>query len=539
MPFQKLTESDGAATPRVWRRRAALALLVAAALVGGGVAVLRHQERRQAELAAARTAERAALEQLAVAESALAEPDVDSAERTKRLEDLLRAQRAAAAARPGEITARAAAIQRTEEELDRLRSSDRMALSLAHERAAVEFGRRGDFGAAEEEWRQALRWQRELNRGLGATVRNLDRELRLEQELVRATAEPIIARGKELEQRAEEAKRAARWEESLALYREARTLQERLNREFGRSRYSDIVAIARIDGEIASLTDDGLDARVVAAWNEGRRFASGGAVENAEKSFLHAAVAQRMLNERFPRSRFVSMERLEQIEADRQTILAVPLVQRAVAREREAREHLRRRRVFQAQASVKDALEICNEVRTNLPRARGVDATLPLQLGYLNVRSPDLAAMQDRCYEQLAPLPGSPQSSLLRTEVTQADFVRVMNTNPSRTGGHALAVESLTHIEAEEFCRRLSWVLGHTVRLPRREEMQAAAADAADFSQLNGGLAEWLHLAGGDPGTAPVWVAADAAVESVARGQRSPQRGFRIVVEVDLAAAVN
>lgn len=536
MSYEKINEADIVPpTPSRWGWWLAGGLVVAG--VVGGYLFWKTDQRREVESAAATVSAQQALADLESARAGVRDQQVDSEERVRRLEFLLRAAQAAAEAQPGDTASLAAEMRVAQAELETVRNRDKQRLSERREQAAVERTRAGDFAAAEKLWREALALQQEINRTSGEAQRNLDRELRLQQELARAVAEPMETQVRVLLEQAAQASREGRWPEALAKYNEARELQERLNREFPRTRYSDLAAIARIDAEIAALSDNGLAERIEKQWDEARHAAAIGSTDEAARNFLLAAETQRLLNERFPKSRFVSMEKLGEIDADRQTALAAPRYKQAAEFAAQARLHLRRRQIFQAQTTVKQALEILEEVRTALPRARGSDETLRLQLSFLNLRSGEIAALQDRFYEQLVPLPGESRFALLRTELSQLDYAKVMNTNPSRTGGRQLPVESVSWAEAEEFCRRLSWVLGVSVRLPTRAEMRAAAR-AEEFQQIDGGVAEWLSDAGSDPGTALVWTKAADEPEVVARGTRAATRGFRVVAEIDLTSGL-
>lgn len=536
MKFDKIDEADIVHPPQgrwVWWVVAVVVVLVAV----GGSWLWQSEREQAAAVETARVAAQQAKEDLESAQAGVRDLNVDAAERVRRLEFLLRASKAAAVAFPDEAGARSLEIRRVEAELEQLRNSDKVQLSFDRERLANERTRAGDFVAAEKFWREALTLQQEVNRTSSEAMRNLDRELRLQQELSRAVAEPMTTRVRMLLEQATQAARTSNWTEALAGFTEARQLQERLNREFPRTRYSDLAAIARIDAEIAALSDDGLAARVNTQWDEARHAAAVGNADEAARNFLEAAETQRLLNERFPKSRFVSMEKLGEIDADRQTALAAPRLKQAAEFATQARLHLRRRQIFQAQTMVKQALEIIEEVRGALPRARGGDEALRLQLSFLNLRSGELAALQDRFYEQFAPLPGELRYLMLRTELSQSDYARVMNTNPSRIGGRLLPVESVTVTEAEEFCRRLSWILGVAVRLPTREEMKAAAT-APEFLRVNDGLEEWLSPVDSETGASPVWVSSREVPASVSRGMRAQNRGFRFVVELDLSTAL-
>lgn len=504
------------------------ALVVIAAVVFGLNRAARQNEVREEHRANATVLR----EQLHTAQADYAEVlrrEAPLAERIASAERLLKAQRAFADTSSANLTLHAADIRRTEAELDRWRVQEKTELSLARERAAEAATAQGDHTAAAAFWREAWQLQREVNRS-GPGQRNLERELRLEREIVRLTAEPLQQSLREKLARAQQAVAQHHWDEALVNYREARELQERLNHEFPRTRYSDLAAIGRIDAEIASLSADNLVTHVSAKMAEARELAAAGRQQEADQAFAEAAEAQRTLNERFNRSRFVSMERSEEIEAERQTAQAAELLREAARLRDEAERHLRRREIFQAQQSIREALARVDDVAARLPRARGLDESTRMQLGFLNVRAADLAALQDRLYEQLVPLPGRSDAAMLRAEVLQADFVRLMSANPSRNPGRVQPVDSVTFAEAEDFCRRASWVMGWRVRLPSLEEMRAAAP-SGDFQNVTTGLDEWLA---GEPGaTAPV-LAGEGRVQPAPKTERSRQRGFRVVVEVDL-----
>lgn len=539
MKFDKVSEPEGGDSRPIGRRILIGVALALALSAGGAWLFVGRQRQAVAERTAARAGAQRIRTELADARAAAATGAPTEEEKLRRLEELRRAQRAEAALNGERSPTLAREMQRTELQIDVLQNRDRLQRSLECERAAAPLSAAGDFAGAEPLWREALALQHEVNRASGEAARNVDREWRLQQELMRAAAEPRQGRVAQLLQRAAAAGAAGAWTEALADYREARDLQEGLNREYPRTRYSDLAAIARIDTEIASLNDDGLSLRVAAQWEEARRLAADRA-PSADGAFAAAAATQRLLNERFPRSRFVSMERLAEIEADRHSAAAVPLLARARQSAEAAHGLFRRRQVFQAQLRVTEGFELLENLRARLPRARDHAEELRLQLAFLAAHAGELAAIQDRIYEQLAPLPGRSEAALLRTELAQEDFARVMSANPSRTGGPTLPVESVSQVEADEFCRRLSWVMGATVRLPTAEEMKAAHGAPDGFAAIDEGLAEWLRgRVADDPGAAPVWRSAAVGTENAARNSRDRSRGFRVVVEIDLTAAAN
>ena len=59
-------------------------------------------------------------------------------------------------------------------------------------------------------------------------------------------------------------------------------------------------------------------------------------------------------------------------------------------------------------------------------------------------------------------------------EVTQAQYVALMGNNPSKFKGKNLPVDSVTWLEAMNFCKKLSEMTGHKYRLPTEAEWEYA-----------------------------------------------------------------
>ncbi|MBI2496412.1 MAG: hypothetical protein HYV75_00225 [Opitutae bacterium] len=243
-----------------------------------------------------------------------------------------------------------------------------------------------DQPAAIEKLKEALRLQREVNRGLAdQSFKNHGREARLEQEAGQLEAEPLQAEGRRLLEQAREGVAAGRWTEALELYGRARDIQLRLNREYARTRFSDLVAVDRIEAEMAALSageaHDQLEKLVAQATAAAATQKPG----EADKLLAAAVARQQLINEQFPKSRFVSMERLEQLEADRQTLSAGAMLGEVRVLDRSAAGHLRRRELFQAQQLIGQALEKLEYTIAQRPKARGVDEELRQRLSYLNL----------------------------------------------------------------------------------------------------------------------------------------------------------
>ena len=420
--------------------------------------------------------------------------------------------------------------------------------------------------------KEALTLQREINAsGATSAVKNYAREERLGQMLMRIEAEPLKTATTEMLARATAAAAEGRWPEALKSFQEARGLQGRLNREYGRTQFSDLAAIEMIDTEIASLGAAGLHSLVEENLNRARAAVLEGRDADAIAGFQLAAPAQRQINTQFAKSRFVSNERLQQIDAELQSVQAKIELGEVQVLDAAGSTHLQKREVVQAQKKIHLALEKLEALVARMPKARGMDSEQQLRLRYLRHRLEELGRIQDQVYDLLIPQPSAAATALLKTEVSQALFVLVMNSNPSRNLGGPLPVDSVNYAEAREFCRRLGWILGAAVRLPTEAEFQRALgrsfiaelanawtaensggqsqptgrkpANAAGFHDLIGNLDEWLAADRPDEETAPriggnftvgASELASLPLDRAARTERSRTTGFRVVVEIDL-----
>jgi len=452
----------------------------------------------------------------------------------------------------------------------RARESNRLSQEAE---AASNALRATDRPAGVEKLKEALRLQREVNAGLAIpSLKNYAREARLQQEAEQLEAEPLQAEALDLVAQARANVAAGRWHDALGQFGRARDIQLKLNREYARSRFSDLLAIDRLDAEMAALSATGAHDQLEALVVRANAAAAAQKPDEADALLAEAIIRQKMINEQFAKSRFVSMERLEQLETDRQTLRVRAALGEVAGLDRAAAGHLRRRELFQAQLLLKPALEKMETAVAQSPKARGLGEDLRQRLSYLGLRQAEWVQIQDQTYELLLPLPGNEPCALLKTEVPQSLYEQVMNGNPSRNAGRGLPVDSVTQAEAGEFCRRLGWVLGATVRLPAEAEFRQAVgnatataahawglengpgksrpvgekpANALGFHDLLGNVAEWLAA---DAAADTALVAGGSFAESRGQLQALPMRrapkterartnGFRVVVEIDLAAA--
>jgi hypothetical protein len=456
--------------------------------------------------------------------------------------------------------------------IDARRAEEMVQRIVTLEQAAEAAAAAKNPAAAREKMREALQLQHELNVSqTDSRHKSVVREARLNRRVEALAIEPLRLAVAQALTEAHAALSERRWDRARLAYAQARLLQEQINRGPAGPSYADAQALNRIDEDIATLdaTDRSLtiveDERLGdVAVTEGRWLA-------ASEAYARARTLQREINEKFPRSHLATAWRLNELEVKRQTALSAEDAALIGQLERETSGRLRRRQVPDAQENIVAATAALEHLAAAYPLSHRLDLAVKHELEYLQLHRGELAVLQDRVYAQLRPVPGRPDALMLTTEVPQSLYAQVMNANPSRHAGPALPVDSVNWLEAQEFCQRLGWVLGTTVRLPTEDEWRSALAageqaawsaetsgggsrevtlspaNANGFHDLLGNLAEWLQPQ--TPGPAQkVPVAGGSFLDAAealrggpialyGRAEQLRHVGFRVIVErsVDIA----
>jgi hypothetical protein len=434
------------------------------------------------------------------------------------------------------------------------------------EKAADEERARGASARALQKLREALRLQQEANASAkDQDLIDLAREVRLAKIVGDVATGPLRDTVASARARAEAALKAQDWSGALKAYEEARAAQADLNTKTPEQRASNLATLEQLDTEIASLQAADLADKVSSAEKSALAAQAAGKATDAAAAFLLAARSQEELNAQFPKSRFASTEKIAEFAIQRETVLSTQPLERVAALDRESAALLHQRQTRDASAKVAEAITVIARVATEYPRSRALDSALRRKFEYLALRRDDLDSIQEQVYAGVARVPGAPGVSMLRTEVPQDLYTRIMNINPSRNQGRGLPVDSVSWNDAREFCERLGWMLGTSVRLPREAEFRSAwspaapdrvwsadnsagrsresgrmPASSAGFHDLAGNLAEWLEPSNLDINKMPVAGGsfldpassfAKLPLTTAEKPTRARYIGFRFVVE--------
>jgi len=543
MNFDKLPEENEAPAPKVSPGKLRLWVwLVVGALAVAGVWLVREQKKQEST----DTDRAARLEQIRGKELRLAELGADIARSGGDRATQLRLTEAGlglveeiARLRPRPEPKDSTRIFEWQARRDEARAALTSVESRQWEEESERKLRDGDRVAAIDLVKRAWKLQREINASAASQAyKNYGRETRLAGEAERLEAEPLGAQVALALAEAERSVAGNDWIGALDAYRRARDAQAQLNRDYPRSRYADIEGATRIGREISALEASGPMQELEQALARARAAGADGAA--ALRSWKVALELQQRINREHAQSRFASAERLVEIEREIETLEAAAAWEELGALDRRIAAHLAKRELFQAQELAAQAARLLEKSATRWPKAQGAPEELRLRLTFLALRAADLAAVQDQVYGLLRPLPGRERGAMLVRETPQGLFASVMNFNPSKAPGKESPVDSVTRGEAEEFCRRLGWMLGRRVRLPDADEMipvfNAEASGPRTWQAVQGGLGEWVrgNMQGRDP-----WYITEVkpdgsfALQEMPATERLRGVGFRFVVEQD------
>ena len=460
-----------------------------------------------------------------------------------------------------------------EERYQNLAAESLRLVSLDLEFKAEALATRQDYESARAKYREAYEQQKLINEDFPLSLAyNVARAARLQRQALYFMAEPLLQRSLAYENEANLLIEAKEWGQAEERLQQALDLQDKLNREYRSTNQASVSRLEVLRVKLVGIRSGQsyMEVQRVAELADERRAVS----ENLEAAALYqeAARLQRQLNEAYRDSPNASSERVSEYQRKSQTSESFELGLEIERNRDFMQQLLSERRTFEAAEVIALLRRDIRQMQEAFPRSSLNDDDLQLKIRYLNLVQNDLGFIQDRIYGALLPIPEIEGWRMLRTEVPQALYSLIMGTNPSRNQGDVRPVDSISWIEAKNFCERLSWILGQPVRLPTENEFRQAlgrlryvvledhvwsAADAdgvpqaigtkepfaSGFYDLLGNTSEWLESIDRFETESASHIGGHAQdrIESIftvpsreaPRGERNRLTGFRIVVKVN------
>ena len=428
-----------------------------------------------------------------------------------------------------------------------------------------------DFDMALSTIKQAIKFQYDINELFPLSPRrDLNRLAQLNRQRNYLEAYPLYCNLLEFEAKADALSQEGEWEAAAEQIEGAIDLQFILNSEYRGSKLSDSQRLADLKRRYIQFKSERAYQAIESTIAAADKFIDRQEYLPASALYEEAMLSQRKLNELYPEGPYSSEDSVINLIRRSQTAASYQLGNDIISLELQIDDDLRNRNHVAAQEKVLRASNAISKMKEEFPKSSYNDDSLDLKIRYLNLIRNDIGFLQDRTYDMLLPVPGHEEIQMLKTEVTQALYATIIGVNPSRTIGDFKPVESVSWAEANEFCKRLTWVIGQTVRLPKEFEFRAALgklryvklenhvisreektglSDVASKDALNNGyqdllgnLSEWLsslyayedepvsHIGGhfGDS----YEVIYGVPKRTTNRNERSRLVGFRFVVEI-------
>ena len=445
---------------------------------------------------------------------------------------------------------------------------ERLSRSNELERVARAQREEGEWEESVSLLQEALRRQEQINRSFpGSSQANRVRENALRREIEDWQAEPLLREMEALRRRGLSALDQDNFEEARGSLEQALALVERINTDHSRSRHYNPNLRRDVEEELQRAEMAPLLEARAEALRQARRAIEIGDTEDAEIFFTEARDLQEHIMRDHPNHPRAEASILEGMDTERETSLSGTLVEQLEEAFGRMQDAYARGESTEGDRYFQVARENFLTLRRDFPQSQALEAQRLGEMEYLETLATRRASLTAQMEDRLRPVPGEEMVLLYTREVDQRLYEEVMGENPSRQSQPDLPVESVTPLEAEEFARRMSLLLGRTARLPSPVEFRAAvgepapeeslaeqawyfgnsggashpvaarSANAQGFYDLLGNVAEWVRAPGGEVqaigGTYNdgAETLREIPLETHSDGYRSRTIGFRFVVE--------
>ena len=442
--------------------------------------------------------------------------------------------------------------------------------SLADERLSKEAYDEEDYAGAIAKMQLAIEGQNTINELYGlSTHRNLNRIAQLKRTLEHYKVYPLHTEIQDLERSVSELAKSEKWIEAAELMDEIIEKQLFLNSEFRSSNLANSFKVNTLRLQEVTFLSEPLHREIEGYIAQADARVQKQEYREAATLYEEALRLQKKLNDTFLESPYNSTDRVNDLLTKSQTAGSYELGGIINNLNFEIDRDLRKRNLGLAKDKILQISDAILRVKEEFPKSAYNDRDLEIKMKFLNYIRNDLTRIQDRIYENLLPIPNEPVIQIYKTEVSQAFYSTIMGVNPSRLLGDMMPVESVSWDNAGDFCKRLSWIMGLTVRLPKEHEFRSALgrlryvklekhvvsniekngladikskeAFAVGAYDLLGNVSEWLYSEeayyddaakhiGGHFGDSLEAIYA-VPLRQVNRNERSRLIGFRFVVE--------
>lgn len=358
---------------------------------------------------------------------------------------------------------------------DQVLSEEIYQLSLEKEMVSQNFYDEANYLAAIEAMEEAITLQRKINESYTlSSLYDINRMAKLDRRLTYLNAYPFYKQILDGEAQVEALKNEEKWIEAANLLTDIIEKQQYLNSEYRSSDLADGLKLNSLKLKQLKFQSTPLHNQINDLENKADALVESGDQSEAAAFYEEAMELQDELNTSFPDSTYSSIDRVNDLRRKNQSAASYSLGERINALNFQIDNDLRRRKLLSAKDKISRIADALQRMDEEFPLSSYNDDGLKLKVKFLNLIRNDIELVQDRIYENLISVPNEPGIRMLKTEVSQALYSTIAGYNPSRFVGELMPVESVNWNEANDFCLRLSWIMGLRVRLPKEHEFRSA-----------------------------------------------------------------
>ncbi|NCG08833.1 MAG: SUMF1/EgtB/PvdO family nonheme iron enzyme [Verrucomicrobia bacterium] len=427
-----------------------------------------------------------------------------------------------------------------------------------------------DFVTAHESMKGAFELQKRINENYPESpYANYTRATLLQRKARYLIAEPIYQKSLELEEEADGYIKEKDWVGAEQSLKKAIDIQLDINRSYRGTKQGSTLRIELLKNKLLGIQSGQSNLEIIALGNKADALKAQGEMLDSAHCYQEAARLQTELNKAYPESPHASSDRVSYFLRKAQTAQSFELGRAIESNHARLQKILAERRTYDAVEIIAQLNKDIQYMQDAYPRSSLFDEQLQLKTSYLAIIQNDLGFIQDRVYAMLLPIPEVEEWQMAKTEVSQVLYQFIMGENPSRNIGERNPVDSISWMEAKDFCKRLGWIIGKSIRLPTEHEFRQAlgplryvvlekhvwsVSDAREIAKpigqkepfasgyydLLGNVSEWLesvdhfddedarHI-GGHAGDR-IEVIFGVPVRNTSRAERNRMTGFRFVV---------
>ncbi len=312
--------------------------------------------------------------------------------------------------------------------------------------------------------------QNKINREFPLSdFKNVQKTLSYERKMRAVEARPLYDESLKAEKAARAAEERKDWLAAQANYVLAIEKIRKLDVDFPNTIYSDPQRIRMMESQMDTLKSAPLFQKLGEQTAAAKAAAGKTEFIEASEHYGEAAATQQSINKLYPKSLHASEDNFKSLVNLRDSTFSARFGKEILSQKKELDSAVREGRyedVIGATASIISKIE---RYQKEFKESKIISEDTVLEIKYLNFMARSLPEIREELDKNLLQLASFPDVRMCKTEIPQALYSKIMQSNPSRVHADSLPVESVILEDVENFCKRVSWIMGRKVSLPSLE----------------------------------------------------------------------